>query len=69
MSVCRPRGGRAAPRYHDIKLASEDRLWRLMHNNQEEEPPPSKTDELVLRMKMYERAMDGMLAATKEKLK
>lgn len=71
MSVCRPRGGKRSPRYFEHKNASESRLWRLMHPGEEEqeEQTLSKADELVLTMQMYQRAMDAMLAAAKEKMK
>ena len=68
MAMCRPRGGRAAPRYHHVKDASERRMWRLMHQEQEEPQQQGKTDEMIERLAIYTLAMDSMLANVKQQL-
>ena len=72
MGMCRPRGGRSAPRYHHVRDASERRLWRLMHNTEQEQEQPeqkSEVDAMCERLAVYTLAMDAMLAQAKEKLK
>lgn len=67
MAVCRPRGGRSAPRYHHIRDASEERMWRMLHH--QEKPKQSEVDEMCKRLAVYTLAMDTMLANVKEKMK
>lgn len=78
MAMCRPRGGRSAPRYHHVRDASEQRLWRLMHPegatklHQEQEQPEqekSEVDKMCETLAVYTLAMDSMLAQVKEKMK
>jgi len=69
MAMCRPRGGRSAPRYHHVRDASERRLWRLMHQEQEQSEQKSEVDAMCEKLAVYTLAMDSMLAQVKEKMK
>ncbi len=71
MAECRGRGGRSAPRYHHIRDAAEDRLWRLLHRQeQEQEPEVERTvaEQAMERLAIYSLAMDSALAIAREKM-
>lgn len=67
MSCCRPRGGRAAPRYHHVRDAADERLWRLLHNNGN--PPKTQGEEMAEKLAIHSLALDAMFAKVKESLK
>jgi hypothetical protein len=65
MSMCRPRGGRSAPRYHHVKDAADERLWRLMHQKEKK----SEVEEMTERLAISSLALDAMFAKVKESLR
>ena len=43
MPICRPKGGRAAPRYHHVKDAAEKKYFAAIEQR-EKEPLPTQTE-------------------------